>query len=271
MRVVSANSSPDDPAYGARSRSDDDEGERPLVENGELDEGAVKSAAFDLLDRWDRERATDAVTKRVRNVASVSGLVAVLGFFVEFDGLAGLVLDVWFLASLPVFAVAGAVYATLRDPKNARDVWWNDGAIVALGLVSLAALARSADRSPAGRVAYQVLLGDDAPGGDYGAASDVVDRDRVRELRRYLRYALWGSLAVVAFQLATGRYADEIIALLAALGDGSGGDPTGGGGGLPLPSIPALPTDPVTIAGLVVLAVVVGSIIGLIVGLRREL
>lgn len=264
---MSANSRPDDPTFGARSTTDGAD-DPPLVENGEIDEDAVKATAFDVFERWDRDRATDAVRARVRNVASVSGLVAVLGWLVDFDGFAGLVLDFWFVASLPIFAVAGAIYATLRDPTNARNVWWNDGAIVSLGLLSVAALSRSAERSNAGRVAYQFLLGDEDPGGDRGYdVPDAVDQDRVRELRRYLRYAMWGSLAVVVFDVAN-RVADRniVAATVELLDDGAGG-----GGGPVFPSIPALPTDPLSIAGLVVLAVVVGSVVGLLVGLRREL
>jgi hypothetical protein len=243
---------------------------------GNVDENAVKTAAFSVIDRWERDRSLDAVRSRVGRVAGVSLAVAVFGAFVDVDGLAGLLLEFWWLASLPIATVAGAVYATLRDPHAARDIWWSEGALVTVGLVAIAALARAGTRNPYGRVAWQFLFDDDSPTGlDYGydlaADVDAIDADRVRELRSYLQYAIWGSVVVaagdVALRLYDGDGTGDVVALLESLL----GSTTGGGGG-GAPSMPAIvPSTTLEWALAVALALVVGAIVGVFVAVRRDL
>jgi hypothetical protein len=251
------------------------------TESGGLDEHAVKGEALPVLDRWTRDRTIDAVQRRARRLFYVSLLVTLLGVFTDPPGFTGLVLQAWWLASLPITAVTAGVYATVRDPTAGRDVWWESGLLATLGLVAIAALARLGTESAYGRVAWQLLFADDSPTGvDYGYATsdDAVDDAHVAELHRWVRFAVGGSLAVVALDLATSVYGREItaavVAVLADLGAGGsgvgGGGGTGGGGGVP--AIPDLvPTDPLAYAVLVAAVAVVGAILGFFVAVRRDL
>lgn len=246
-------------------------------ESGGFDETAVKTAAYDVLERWNRHGSFDAITGRIRWLAGASIVVAVLGYLLDFGGIAGLVLQAWWLASLPVAVVASALYTTLTDPAAARDAWWNERFLATLGLVCLAVLARAATRNPWGRVAWQLLFAEDSPVGvDYGydaAGVDAVDDDQVRRFRRYVSYALWGSAAVavldVALRLTDGDDATVLADLVGALLGGASG---GGGGGVDVPAMPAIvPSTPLEWALAVALALVVGAVVGVFVAIRRDL
>lgn len=266
-----------DPDDGADSWREREEGDGSLTgPDGSFDRERVVDAASSVLDRWNRDRRVDAVRGRVRNRFVAFALVAVATWLFDPQGLAGFVFQVWWLASLPLAAVTGAIYVTLRNPDRIRDIWWDDGAIVTLGLVLIAMLARAATTGPAARVAWQLLFGEDSPTGvDYGydVPDDGIDETRVAELRRYVDWAVYGSGVVVLLDLfvrflARGG-ADALFALLAGDGGGTGG---GAGGGLPgVPELPGVPTDPLSVIALLVAAVVVGAIVGVIVALQREL
>jgi hypothetical protein len=246
--------------------------------DGSFDRERVVAVASSVLDRWERDRHLDVVRGRVRNLFVVSLVVLAATWVFDPSGLTGLLFQAWWLASLPLAAVTGTVYATLRNPKRARQIWWDDGTLVTLGLVLVAVLARAATSGPYGRVAWQLLFAENSPiGVDYGYdVDDAVDETRVAELRGYANWVVLGSVAVVlldgAWWVLSRGGLDAILAALA--GDGTGGSGAGGagGGGLPsLPALPGVPTDPLSVVGLLVAAVVVGTLVGLLVGVQREL
>ena len=247
--------------------------------DGSFDRERVVAVASSVFDRWERDRHLDVVRGRVRNLFGVSLVVLAATWFFDPGGLTGLVFQAWWLASLPLAAVTGTVYATLRNPNRVKQIWWSDGTLVTLGLVAVAMLARAATTGPYGRVTWQLLFAEHSPiGVDYGYdVDDAVDENRVAELRGYANWIVLGSAAVVlldgAWWVLTRGGVDAVIALLA--GDAPGGGSVGGGaggGGLPsLPALPGVPTDPLSIVGLLVAAVLVGTLVGLLVGVQREL
>lgn len=257
---------PDPPDAETTGGADDDDG--LYDESGGFDETAVKEAAFDVLERWNRHGSFDAVRRRIRWIAGAGIAVAVLGYLVDLGGVAGFVLQAWWLASLPVATVASALYVTLEDPAAARDAWWNERFLATFGLVCLAVLARVATRNPWGRVAWQLLFAEDSPVGvDYGydaAAVDAVDDHQVRRFRRYVSYALWGSVAVAVLDVALRLTDGDAVTILGGLLDG--------GGGVDAPAMPAVvPSTPLEWALAVALALVVGAVVGVFVAIRRDL
>jgi len=247
--------------------------------DGSFDRERVVAVASSVFDRWERDRHLDVVRGRVRNLFVASLVVLAVTWLFEPGGLTGLLFQAWWLASLPLAAVTGTVYVTLRNPTRAKQIWWDDGALVTLGLVLVAVLAKAATTGPYGRVAWQLLFAENSPVGvDYGYdVDDGIDENRVAELRGYANWIVLGSAAVVLLDVAwwvlSRDGVDAVIALLAgdAPGGGSVGDGAGGGGLPSLPSLPTVPTDPLSVVGLVVAAVVVGTLVGLLVGVQREL
>lgn len=255
----------------APSRPDgSSESQSLLTESGSLDERAVKDAALPVLNRWTRDRTIDGVQKRVRRLFYASALVTLVGAVTDPPGLTGFVLQAWWLASLPITAVTAGVYATVRDPSAARDVWWERGLLATVGLVATAVLVRAGTTSAAGRVAWQLLFADDSPTGvDYGYASgdDDVDDAQVQDLHRWVRFLVGGSLAVVLVDGATSVWGREITAVVLALLADQGAS---GGGDAPA-VIDLVPTDPLAYALLVAAVAVVGAIVGFFVAVRRDL
>jgi hypothetical protein len=267
-----------DPASASGS---DDPASRSLTDDaGNIDEEAVKAVAIPILERWHRDRTLDAIRSRLVWLFGVSAVVATVGYFVDLPGISGSLLRVWSLACLPIAGIAASVSATIRNPKQARDVWWNSGLFVTLGLVVIAGMARSGERSVVGRAAWQLAFADDSPSGvDYGydRADDDVDLDRVAELTRWARLAVAGSIAISAIDGAVRIYGAEIVAVLTGAADGTGTDGgTGGGGsgsgGITPPDVGfSVPTDPVEFALLVALLVLVAAVVALVIIVHREL
>ncbi|WP_227133707.1 hypothetical protein [Halorubellus salinus] len=248
------------------------------TQNGSLDRERVVAVASSVIERWERSRHLEVVRGRVRNLFAAFALVAVATWLFEPRGLSGFVFQMWWLASLPLAGVTGTVYVTLRNPNRVREIWWDDGALVTLGLVVVAVLAKAATSGPVARVAWQFLFAEDSPTSvDYGydAVGDGIDGSRVAEIREYVNWAILGSVGIVLFDflgrvLSRGGL-DAVLDLLAG-GTGTGGGTGGGGGGVPsLPALPAVPTDPLSVVGLLVAALVVGAVVGVVVALRREL
>jgi hypothetical protein len=241
--------------------------------NGNVDQDAVKDAALPVLERWSRERTIDRVRRRLGWIAAASAFVVLLGLVTEPPGLTGLLLQVWTLASVPIGAIAAALYATVRNPRQARDVWWDSGLLVTVGLISMAVLAQSGQRSAYGRAAWQLLFGDDSPSGvDYGFTSDAdddVDLERVAVFRKRVRTLVGASLLVAGLETTGRLYGDEIVAVVVALATGDGVE---GGGSTPLPTVPFIdPSNPVEYLVLVLAAAVVGVVVGFFVAIRRDL
>ncbi|WP_323675661.1 hypothetical protein [Halorubellus sp. PRR65] len=254
--------------------TDGEDGDDSLTgPDGSFDRERVVAIASAVLERWERDDHLDAVRGRVRNLFVAFALLATATWLFEPRGLSGFVFQTWWLASLPLAGLTGTVYVTLRNPNRVREIWWDDGALVTLGLIVVAILAKAATSGPAARVAWQLLFAEDSPTGvDYGydAAADGIDGARVAEIRGYVNWAILGSVALVALDVV-GRVLsrgglDAVLDLLA------GTDAGGGGGGVPsVPALPGVPTDPLSVLALLVGAVVVGAVVGVVVALRREL
>jgi hypothetical protein len=243
--------------------------------DGSFDRERVVEVASSVFDRWERDRHLDVVRSRVRNVLVASLAVLAVTWLYDPGGFTGLLFGAWWLASLPLAAITGTMYVTLRDPKRAKQIWWDDGTLVTLGLVLVAALARAATTGPYGRVGWQLLFAENSPVGvDYGYdVDDGIDETRVAELRGYANWIVLGSGAIVLLDVAWWVLArggiDAIAAVLGGDGPASGG---AAGGGLPsLPALPGVPTDPLSVLALLVAAVLGGTVVGLLVGVRREL
>lgn len=263
---------------GERSRNEDGEEWSLTASDGSFDRERVVAVASSVFDRWERDRHLDVVRGRVRNLFVLSLVVLAATWLFDPSGLTGLLFQAWWLASLPLAGITGTVYVTLRNPKRARQIWWDDGTLITLGLVVVAVLARAATTGPYGRVAWQLLFAENSPlGVDYGYdRDDGVDESRVAELRGYANWIVLGSAAValvdVAWWVLSRGGLDAIVSVLA--GDGTGGGTGGGagGGGLPvLPALPGVPTDPLSVIALLVAAVLVGTLVGLLVGVQRQL
>jgi hypothetical protein len=243
--------------------------------DGSFDRERVVTVASSVIERWESSRHLEVVRGRVRNLFVAFALVAAATWLFEPRGLSGFVFQVWWLASLPLAGLTGTIYVTLRNPNRVRDIWWDDGALVTLGLVLVAMLAKAATSGPAARVAWQLLFAEDSPTGvDYGydAVGDGIDDDRVAEIRQYVTWAIVGSVTIVLVDLVGRAFSrGGVDAVLDLLGGGTAGG-GGGGGGLPsLPALPGVPTDPLSVVALLVAALVVGAVVGLVVALQREL
>lgn len=240
--------------------------------SGSFDQDAVKDVALPVLDRWTSERTIGDVRRRLRWILVASALVVVLGLVYEPPGLTGFLLQIWTLASVPIAALSGAVYATVRNPKQARSVWWDSGLLVTVGLIAIAALAQSGQRSAYGRAAWQLLFGDDSPTGvDYrfDRADDTVDLSSVAEIRRQARNVIAISLLIAGLDTIARRFGDELVAIVVAV---ISGDPVSAPGADPLPAIPFLtPSNPLEYVLLVLATAIVGVVIGFFVALRRDL
>jgi len=179
------------------------EGSGPLVDNqGNLRRSAVQETARPILDRWGQGAAFTRVRSRLQRLLSAGLLVIAIQLLFDPGGLTGFLLTLWFLLSLPVVVVTAAVLVTLRDPTRAADVWWDSGMIATAGLVAVSGLARFGRRTAVGRVGWQLLFGEDGPEGEGVVEDSAIDLGTVTRIRRYVRYVILGSAAlVVADQL----------------------------------------------------------------------
>jgi len=175
----------------------------PLVDDQDnLRRSAVQGTAEPILDRWGRGTAFARVRSRLGRLLSAGLVVIAIQLLFDPGGLTGLLLTLWFLLSVPVVAVAAAVLVTIRDPSRAADVWWDSGMIATAGLVAVSGLARFGRRTAVGRVAWQLLFGEDGPDGEAVIEDSAIDLGTVTRIRRYVRYVILGSAAlVVADQL----------------------------------------------------------------------
>lgn len=178
----------------------DDPQRQSTTGDGSAWQQRIRGAATPALDQWGYGTALSAVRRRLRAIFGTSLLVVVVTLFFDPGGLTGLLLTVWVLLSLPIAAVTACLLVLLRDPAGAREVWWENGTLATVGLLSIAALARGSQTGPAGRAAWQLLFGSDPPvESDYRFETDESDVDlrAVARIRRYVRYAVVGSVALI--------------------------------------------------------------------------
>ena len=178
---------------------------RRSFDPGDLDRERVQREARPVLDRWQSGVALSEVRRRLQGVISAGLVVVAVQFLLDPGGLAGLLITLWFLLSLPVVAVAACILVLLKDPGGAPEMWWENGAVATAGLVSLAGITRFARLTPAGRVAWQFLFGGDHPAEEeyrFGTDDEEIDLSAVARIRRYVWYAIVGSAGIVLAETA---------------------------------------------------------------------
>jgi len=210
----------------------------------------VVEAATPALEKWGYGTELSAVRRRLKGLFGASLAVIAVQLFSSPGGVTGLLITVWFLLALPVAALAACVLVLLQDPANAPDVWWDEGALATVGLVSVATLAKVGQSSPAGRAAWQLLFGGDPPAqSDYRFETDdtEVDLRAVARIRRYLWYAIVGSAAIIIVEQVLQRGALESVVF-----GNVGVDPS-----------------PATWSVLIVAAGILGVLVGFVVAVTR--
>jgi hypothetical protein len=211
----------------------------------------IVDAATPALEQWGYGTGLSAVRRRLRGLLGASLVVVLVQLFLSPGGVTGLLITLWFLLALPVAAVAGCILILLKDPTNAPNVWWDEGALATVGLVSLATLAKAGQSGPLGRAAWQLLFGGGPPTqSDYRFETDEteVDLGAVARIRRYVWFAIVGSVVVALFEQVVRREAFESV----LFGDLLGVDP-----------------GPAEWSLLVVAATVVGVALGFFVAVSR--
>jgi len=174
----------------------------------------VVEAATPALEKWGYGTELSGVRRRLKGLFGASMVVIAVQLFLSPGGVTGLLITVWFLLALPVAALAACVLVLLQDPANAPNVWWNEGALATVGLVSVATLAKVGQTGPAGRAVWQLLFGGDPPAqSDYRFETDdtEVDLRAVARIRRYVWYAIVGSAAIIVVEQLLQREALESV------------------------------------------------------------
>lgn len=183
--------------YVPREHEEDD-GAGPLLDSQDnLRRSAVQRTAEPILERWSWGTAASRVGSRLRRLLGTGLFLIAVYLLFDPGGLTGVILTLWFLLSVPVVVLTAALLVTLRNPKRAADVWWDKGMIGTVGLVALSGVARAGRRSAGGRVAWQLLFDEDGPEGEDLVEESAIDREAVRRIRRYVRYVIIGSAALV--------------------------------------------------------------------------
>ena len=160
----------------------------------------VQTEAAPVLQRWQSGRELSAVRRRLGGIFGAGLVVIVIQFLFDPGGVTGSLLSLWFLLSLPVAAIAASLLVLLEDPANAQELWWENGAVATAGLVLLAGFTRNARRTALGRRAWQLFFGTDGPPAEeyeFGTENSEIDLSVVAKFRRYVYYAIVGSVAVV--------------------------------------------------------------------------
>ncbi|MXR51016.1 hypothetical protein GRX03_05270 [Halovenus sp. WSH3] len=163
----------------------------------------VRELTRPLLREWQSSTELFDVRRRLRSVFA-AGLVVVLGRFVlSPDGITGLLLTLWTLLSVPVMILVGCLLVLLRTPSEAADVWWEHSVPATIGLLTLAGLVRAGESSPGGRAAWELLIDDEHPAETEQFGESEIDRAAVGRIRRYVYYAIVGSVTVTGLDQAT--------------------------------------------------------------------
>lgn len=167
-----------------------------------FDRQRVQAVTRPVFQDWARGRELSAVRRRLWSIFGSGLVVLAIQLVLAPGGITGALLSLWALLSVPVVAVVGCLLVLLRNPSEAPGVWWSNSVPATLGLLSLAGLVYTGRSSPAGRAAWELVLGADHPDGESHQFGDqeTVDLRAVRRLRRYVYYAVVGSAALVVFE-----------------------------------------------------------------------
>jgi hypothetical protein len=126
-------------------------------------------------------------------------------YLLDPGGIAGLLITLWFLLSVPVVAIAACILILLKDPANAPEVWWDNGLMATVGLISLAGFSRVGRATPFGRTIWEFMFGSDHPSDDnykFGTRNSEIDFSAVARIRRYLWYGAVISVGVILAEQA---------------------------------------------------------------------
>lgn len=185
-----------------RTRRNRDRSESVASEDGTLDQQRVHEIADPLLDRWRSGAELVGVRRRLQSVFGAGLLIIAIQLLLSPGGITGSLIALWFLLSIPVVTVAGCLLVLLREPSNARSVWWDNSVPATVGLLSLAGLVRFGAASPVGRALWELVIGDEHPDAnsyEFGE-EETVDLGAVRRIRRYIWYAVVGSAAIMLIE-----------------------------------------------------------------------
>ncbi|WP_336326325.1 hypothetical protein [Halovenus sp. HT40] len=185
-----------------RTRRERERSDSVVSGDGTLDQQRVHEMADPLLDRWRSGAELAAVRRRLQSVFGAGLLIIAIRFLLSPGGFTGTLIALWFLLSIPIVTVAGCLLVLLREPSNARSVWWDNSVPATVGLLSLVGLVRFGATSPGGRALWEVLIGDEHPDAqsyEFGE-KETVDLGAVKKIRRYIWYAVVGSAAIVVIE-----------------------------------------------------------------------
>lgn len=178
---------------------------RQSRQSDSFDRETVRGETKPVLERWRSGADLFDVRRRLRGLLSAGLIVIAVQFFLNPGGLAGFLITLWFLLSLPVVAITACILVLLKDPENAPEMWWENGTVATVGLLSLAGFTRAARVTPAGRTAWHVLFGSDHPASEdytFGTADSEIDLSAVARFRRYIWYAVVGSAGIILAEQA---------------------------------------------------------------------
>lgn len=178
--------------------------ERSLISSdGTLRKDAIRATSMPVIQRWERDGADGSIRTRLSVFLVVSIAVIFLQQATSFSGLSGTVLNLWAVAAVPTAAVTASVRKTLGDPGRADEIWFNQELLATVGLIVLAVLTKAGHKSAGGRLAWQLLFGEDTPdgmGSSLGSDGSTVDKSSVRELKQVLFFAVVGSALILVFE-----------------------------------------------------------------------
>jgi uncharacterized membrane protein YjgN (DUF898 family) len=182
------------------NRRRSEEGISGSSDRNQFQRDEVQAETSAVLDSWQSAVALSRVRRRLWSVLGTGLVMTAIYFFLDPGGLAGLLLTLWFLLSVPVVALAACILVLLRDPANATDVWWDSGAVATIGLISLAGFTRIGRATPFGRTVWQLFFGSEHPADEnykFGTQNSNIDLSAVARIRRYLWFAVVGSVGIV--------------------------------------------------------------------------
>lgn len=160
----------------------------------------IQSEAAPVLNRWQSGDELLAIRRRLRRLFGAGLFVILVQLALDPGGITGALISLWFLLSLPVAAMAACILVLLKDPRSAPEMWWNNGTLATVGLVTLAGFTRVGRRTPLGRAAWRLVFGTDRPPFDdyeFGTADSNIDLSAVAKFRRYVYYAILGSVGII--------------------------------------------------------------------------
>ena len=160
----------------------------------------IQAEAAPVLNRWQSGDELLPIRRRLRRLFGAGLFVILVQIALDPGGITGALISLWFLLSLPVAAIAACLLVLLKDPGNAPEMWWENGKLATAGLLALAGFTRVGRRTPLGRAAWQLVFGTDRPPADdyeFGRADSDIDLSAVAQFRRYVYYAIVGSVGII--------------------------------------------------------------------------